>query len=143
MKKLLSNHRGQSLVEFALILPLLLTVLLGIAEFGRIFGGYVELQSAARDVTRYAAIHKVKTVADLAGAISTYGLLDKRLALIDPSQVTYDLSVEGNKADLTKADDIWVGVTLNHRMYLMTPFIGTIIGENYIDLESNMVMRME
>jgi hypothetical protein len=45
--------RGQSLVEFALILPILLLLLLGIIEGGRIVWAYITIQNAAREATRY------------------------------------------------------------------------------------------
>lgn len=48
------GRRGQTLVEFALTLPLLLLLLLGIIEFGRIFQAWVTLQNAARTAARYA-----------------------------------------------------------------------------------------
>jgi hypothetical protein len=46
--------KGQGLVEFALILPLLLLLLLGIIEGGRIIWAYVTVQNAAREAARYA-----------------------------------------------------------------------------------------
>lgn len=45
--------RGQSLVEFALLLPVLLLFLLGILEFGRILFIYANLFNAAREASRY------------------------------------------------------------------------------------------
>src|SRR5512141_3013144 len=47
-------RRGQTLVEFALTLPILLLLLFGIIEFGRIFQAWVTLQNAARTAVRYA-----------------------------------------------------------------------------------------
>jgi len=44
---------GQGLVEFALILPLLLLILLGIFEFGRVLFIYSNLFNAAREGARY------------------------------------------------------------------------------------------
>jgi Flp pilus assembly protein TadG len=49
------SERGQSLVEFALVLPLLLMVLFAIMDFGRIFQGYVTLANASREGARLAA----------------------------------------------------------------------------------------
>lgn len=51
-----SNHKskGQGLVEFALILPILLLLLLGIFEFGRVIWAYITVQTAAREAARYA-----------------------------------------------------------------------------------------
>jgi PKD repeat protein len=50
----MSKQKGQGLVEFALILPLLLLMFFGIIEFGRIFQAYLTVQHAAREAARYA-----------------------------------------------------------------------------------------
>ena len=47
-------HRGQGLVEFALILPVLLLLILGIIEFGRLMVTYSSISTASRDAVRYA-----------------------------------------------------------------------------------------
>ena len=47
---------GQALVEFSLILPMLLFVLLGILDFGRILFIYSNASSAARDAARQATL---------------------------------------------------------------------------------------
>lgn len=46
---------GQSLVEFALILPFLLLLILGIIEFGTLIASYTMVQSASREAARFAA----------------------------------------------------------------------------------------
>ncbi len=51
---------GQDLVEFALIVPLLLLLLLGIAEFSLIIFSYDSIANAAREGARYGAIHPDK-----------------------------------------------------------------------------------
>ena len=48
---------GQSLVEFALVLPLLLFILLLVVDVGRLYYGWVNLQNAARIGANYAALH--------------------------------------------------------------------------------------
>ena len=48
------GRKGQGLVEFALVLPLLLLVLFGIVEFGRIFHAWLTIENAARQAARYA-----------------------------------------------------------------------------------------
>lgn len=47
--------RGQGLVEFALVLPILLLLLLGIIELGRMFTTLAEATSASREAARYGA----------------------------------------------------------------------------------------
>ena len=48
---------GQSLVEFALILPALMLLLLGVIQFGFVFQSYVTLSTAAREAARDASIY--------------------------------------------------------------------------------------
>lgn len=63
MKRLtgLSSERGQSAVEFALVLPLLLVLLLGIIEFGWFLNAKITITGAAREGARHYAIHKNDT----------------------------------------------------------------------------------
>ena len=46
---MLRNGRGQSLVEFALIAPILLLLIMGTLDLGRVFYVKIALQSAARE----------------------------------------------------------------------------------------------
>jgi hypothetical protein len=58
VKKPQLRHRrtkGQGLVEFGLILPALLLILVGIAEAGRLMITYNSVASASRDAARYGA----------------------------------------------------------------------------------------
>lgn len=50
------NGKGQSLVEFALVVPLLLILLLGIVEFGRAWMTKNILTGAAREAVRVAVV---------------------------------------------------------------------------------------
>ena len=52
-----SEDEGQNLVEFALLLPLLMYILLGIMQFGLIFAAYVTMNNAAREGARWASIY--------------------------------------------------------------------------------------
>lgn len=52
--RLARRRKGQTLAEFAITLPILLILLFGIIEFGRIFQAWVTLQNAARTAVRYA-----------------------------------------------------------------------------------------
>ena len=53
----LRTCRGQSLVEFALVLPLMVTVMLGIVDFGFVFFVRGSVENAAREGARYGSIH--------------------------------------------------------------------------------------
>jgi len=48
-------RRGQSLVEFALVLPILLVLLLGIVDFGRVFHAGIVIEAGARNAAEIVA----------------------------------------------------------------------------------------
>jgi hypothetical protein len=49
------QRRGQGLVEFALVLPILILLVIGVMEFGYFFFVYSTVNTAAREAVRYAA----------------------------------------------------------------------------------------
>ena len=49
---------GQAVVEFVVILPVLLLVLLAIYQFGQVFVNYMDVTSAAREGARKAAVSR-------------------------------------------------------------------------------------
>jgi Flp pilus assembly protein TadG len=56
VRNTLKNENGQSLVEFALVVPLLLLLVIGIAEFGRAWMTQNILTGAAREAVRLLAV---------------------------------------------------------------------------------------
>jgi len=50
--------RGAAAVEMALVMPLLILMVMGIIDFGRIFNGEIQLSQAAREGARVAALGK-------------------------------------------------------------------------------------
>jgi hypothetical protein len=51
--------RGQSLVEFSLVLPILMVLLLGIADFGRVFSAGITMEAAARNGAEAVALERL------------------------------------------------------------------------------------
>ena len=49
-------ERGAAAVEMALVMPLLILMVMGIIDFGRIFNGEIQLSQAAREGARIAAL---------------------------------------------------------------------------------------
>src|SRR5262245_53057134 len=54
----LRNEQGQSMTEFALVLPILALLLFGIIQFGIVFNNYVQLTDATRAGARKAAVSR-------------------------------------------------------------------------------------
>lgn len=55
-----ATEHGQSLVELALALPLLLLIMVGLLDVGRIFYAYITITNAAREAARYAATSPIE-----------------------------------------------------------------------------------
>lgn len=64
-----NNEEGAAALEFALVLPLLIMVVFGIVEFGRIYSQYQVYQGAAREGARYAAVRSGAGVGPDAAAV--------------------------------------------------------------------------
>ena len=146
MKKFMKSDQGQSMIEMALILPLLLLIMFGIIEGGRLFASFVELQNHARDGARYASIHSSEW--STAGQMETWedGTLTSRiesnLLLLDPA----NLSIELTK-DSSVSTDEYVEVTLTYTLELLTPIISDLLAtdpvNSTIDLHAKIAMRGE
>jgi Flp pilus assembly protein TadG len=54
----LKDQKGQSMVEFALVLPILALLLFGIIQFGIVFNNYITLTDATRAGARKAAVSR-------------------------------------------------------------------------------------
>lgn len=66
MKPRMKNEQGQTMTEFALVLPILVVLLFGIIQFGIAFNNYVTLTDAVRAGARKAAVSR--NLSDPAGA---------------------------------------------------------------------------
>jgi Flp pilus assembly protein TadG len=64
-KTRMKNEQGQTMTEFALVLPILVVLLFGIIQFGIAFNNYVTLTDAVRAGARKAAVSR--NLADPAG----------------------------------------------------------------------------
>ncbi len=56
------NEKGQAMVEFAMILPILITLVFGIIQFGIVFNHYLTLTDAVRAGARQAAVSRTLPV---------------------------------------------------------------------------------
>jgi hypothetical protein len=93
-----SREHGATLVEMAIVLPLLLLLVLGLMEIGLAFKSYLSVSSAARDGSRMAAVMGRDALADcetlkaVATVLEASGELDA-LEYID----IFDAGTDGNQ----------------------------------------------
>lgn len=89
--KHLRSERGSVAVEFALILPLLIGLLLGIVEFGRAYNAQITVTAAAREGARVMSIQKdipTAQAAVIAASPSLTPQLKNSQILISPAVCT-------------------------------------------------------
>ena len=90
------GDRGASAVEFALVLPILILLVMGILEFGWLFNGWITLTGAAREGARVAAVESGDgPVVDAVNAHATTFQAAPVVA-INRSGGTVTVSVTGN-----------------------------------------------
>jgi len=61
------NERGATIVEAALVIPILLMFIIGILEFGRAYNEYQVVTNAAREAARYAVAPSAGSSGQLPG----------------------------------------------------------------------------
>ncbi|WP_264795255.1 TadE/TadG family type IV pilus assembly protein [Arthrobacter mangrovi] len=127
-----SNERGAAVVEFALLVPVLLALLIGIMEFGRGYNAQITLTEAAREGARVMAIENDAVLAKTASLRSAPSL--------DPALMTFDVSSHDS---ITTAAPVKDKCVPEHRVtFKITYELNTITGLfGPIDLVSQGVMR--
>lgn len=120
------SAKGQSLVELAISLLILLYLLSGAVEFGIIFFQFVQLRDAVQEGALYGSInpHDAAAIEDRAQAAS-----DKPIDLSTVSftvTVTDPAGVDKDIALACEGDGITVSATFNHQVFM--PFMSAFIG---------------
>lgn len=128
-KNILKSRRGQSLIEFALILPVLLMLLLGVVEFGWLLNGKITVNSAAREGARVGAVVTTNRPAKVLEAVTETASLSGLTIISAP--VTEENDYVNNKHNVV--------VTVNATM---SPIIGLYVTED-VDMTSVAKMRRE
>jgi Flp pilus assembly protein TadG len=128
-----NSEQGQGLVELALVLPILLLLLFGIIEFGRVMGAGVIVTHSARDAARYGAVGATNN--EIVERIRT----NTAASLYDPSAPS-DLQIEITRTDVNGGRDIEVNVSYAVQLYM--PIIPGLIGNPFI-VEGSSLMRLE
>ena len=133
------DDRGANLVEFALVAPLLIILVLGIVEFGILFGEYNEIRHSAREGSRYAAVSNP----DLGEATWEDNVVKSVCDSLNlPNAGTISVSVSGptSGAKPAKGEYATVSVTANVSSLSGTPLISSFIPSS---LSNDATFRME
>jgi Flp pilus assembly protein TadG len=115
---------GQTLVEFALLLPLLLLVLFGTIEFGRVFLSYLDVAEAAHEADRIVSLGGTTTQATAAAQAAA------QAAGLDPTKLTVGvngtLDAGGNWVVGTS-----VSTSVGYPVPIVVPLFWPILGQTF------------
>jgi hypothetical protein len=129
-----ASHRGQSLVEFALVFPIAMLVLMAVFDVGRAVFVYNGLTNAAREGARLAAVNQNEPMIEQRVAAMTFGSGITNLG--DPDFVRFHR--EGPDLDtptsnpVCPATEMAVGcmaiISAESDWTAITPIIGQLVG---------------
>lgn len=121
-----TSERGAVAVEFALLAPILVMLLLGIMEFGRAYNVQISLSNAAREGARVMAVnYSTPTAATTAkaAAVSAASVLKPSLTN-DKIFFSYQTTPASTPAPTACAANVQVTVTINYNLSTMTGIAG-------------------
>lgn len=139
-----TNPRGQTLVEFALVLPTFVLLLLGIFDLGRAVYAYNTINNAAREAGRLAIVDQ--TVAD----VQAHGAQHASSLAIAAGDIVVDFrdSATPDTADSCDSDvgtqavvGCYAVVRVPYEYTAATPIIGGLVG--VIDMVGETRFRVE
>ena len=119
-------EKGQSLLEFALIVPILLIILAGVLDLGRLYYAYVAVTDAAAEGASYAAIHPQAN--ERAEVLQRAQEASGALVQIDPTMVQVDCPAIAAGAPIT--------VTVSYSFTVATPLLNVIVPSGELRLRA-------
>lgn len=100
------REEGAALVEFAFVLPFLLLIVLGIVEFGWVFGNHLDVRHGAREAARLAAV-------DAGSGAAMAAIACDAMDFSDGQEITFTLLTTeetGEEAEVT-VDMVYTSLT--------------------------------
>jgi Flp pilus assembly protein TadG len=128
------GERGQDLVEFALVLPVLLLILIAILDFGRAIYAYSAVASCAREGARRGII-----LADYDDDLSEADV-DAIEARVKETAVAISVDPSRLTIQVTEPTPETVRVQVDYVFELLTPLVAEVIGRSSLVLRTQATM---
>ena len=129
--------RGQSMVELAVTLPILLLLIFGLIDLGRAVFISNSLAEAARDGARYGSV-QARAWNDARRTLVEDWILDRLPGVPDP---TADVQCTTANATLGCTVEDTLIVTVHADVEMITPIIGQFIGPLSLDGRSEAIVQ--
>jgi Flp pilus assembly protein TadG len=128
--------KGQSMLEFALILPILFFLVIGLFDLGRAVLYYSTLNTAVREGTRFAIVQPKNTSE---ATIKTH--VRKYLFAIKDMQNIPDSDIVVTYINLT-SNDPKIQISITYKYVPITPGIKQLVGNGGITIHAQSIMRL-
>ncbi len=141
-RRLAGRQDGVTIVTFALIAPVLLFLIFGAAEMGRVRNCWMIITNEAREAARYGAVRYDSTADPSTQQSQIQTFLAQRLnAVLDPSGLYRAPSVQFVSPGGVNGSPM-VQVTVYYRVELVTPLIASFM-PNPFPIAARSAMRGE
>jgi hypothetical protein len=120
---------GQSLVEFALVLPILIILLLGVFDFGRAIAAYNSVSNGARSAARVAIVNQDPEQVEAAAIAEAFWLV--------PIEVEFDPNADPSQDDCPRIGCI-IEVRVSYEYVPATPIFSALVGTITVSSASQM-----
>lgn len=121
--KALKISNGQELMEFAIMLPLLLLILIGVIDLGRAFHATITIANASRTGARYATSHGFESVGGVL-TVDSSAVGSRAQAEAQNSGISLDSVSVNCPGGCSRGGPVVVTVTHDFR-FLFNAFIGS------------------
>lgn len=117
IKRSIKHLKGQSIVEFALVLPLILLLVFGFMDLGRAVYYYSAIGNAAREGARYASVRPLDLQSDAD---------DQNEVIAIVKNYAVSVGLESDKITFPSAPTDYVTVKVTYDFVPVTPFVNTL-----------------
>ena len=135
------RDQGQALVEFTLVVPIFLLLLLGIVEFGLILYNQHVITNASREGARYGiVVHSPRRdTTEIRIVVDEYCL--DNMVTFGPAVPLTLVTPQTTTAGATFGQDLTVEVTFHYAFLVFPEFLGDLFGG--MDLRATTTMKYE
>lgn len=137
----LKDEKGQSLVEFALVVPILFLIIGIIIDFGWVYSCQISAENVAREAARYVAVHNdndsLEVLQNMAESVIASTANQKQL----PTERT-TVTVSFSDVDSDSINDS-IKVHVQTEVNYLTGITSMITGRTYANVSASSIMKLE
>lgn len=134
-KRLWKDKKGQSLVETAVVLPIILLLFCGIVDFGWIMGNQIVAENGCREGARLGVV--VAAQADCGTQI------ENRVMDVTPEFAHEGITVTTTLTNPSNPASGDVRVTVEYKFKILTPIAQMLLGKEEYIVSTTCVMKAE